>query len=81
MLAIIDTFTPKRFLPVEVTVDTMEIIKKTTGLFINNNQIFVEIGDNRHSTTDEIVNLLDGICVSLIDTVIEDDCEYILFYC
>ena len=80
MSLIKDIFQPAKFLPVYVTHDGMELIENTLQVTKINDQIFVEIGEDKASTPANIVSLFDEFFPELFDQAIEDDCEYISFY-
>jgi hypothetical protein len=77
---IIDTYQPVKHLPVHITHDGMELIENSIGVTKNNDSIFIEIGDSKHSTPKNIADFLDNYFPSLIEAAIEDNCEHILFY-
>ena len=74
-----DIFTPKLFLPVQLTRDGMELLETTTGVNRTKDTLFIEIGDDRASTASSTTSLLDEHFPDLLDQAIEDNCEYISF--
>lgn len=71
---------PAKFLPVHVTHDGIELIETTLGTTKVNDTIFVEIGENKSSTPDGIVLLLDEHFPGVLESAFDGECERISFY-
>jgi hypothetical protein len=79
MSLIKDIFTPKPFLPVQITPKAMEMLEASLETTKANNTLFIEIGDDRESTG-SVAIILDKYFPDLLNNAIEEKCEYISFY-
>jgi hypothetical protein len=80
MSLVLDIFQPAKFLPVHVTNDGIELIETALEATKVNDTIFVEIGEDKSSTPDGIVLLLDENFPGVLESAFDGECESISFY-
>lgn len=80
MTLIKDTFTPKKHLPVHVSHDGMELLETSLSKEKSIDTLFIEIGDDADSTPNNVRQLLQESFPNILETAIEEECEYIQFY-
>lgn len=79
MSLIVDTFQAAKFLPVQVTSDGIELVETELQLIKSNDSIFVEIGTDKESTPERVTTLLDKYFPGILESAIDEGCEFIQF--
>lgn len=74
-----DTFTAKKFLPVHLTNDGMELVEASLQKQKDDDVLFVEIGEGIEDTPPKTRALLQELLPGLLEEAIEEQCEYIQF--
>jgi len=80
MLRVLDTFSPAKFLPVQISEDSLEIIEMEFCKKNNNGSIYLEIGDSIEECPTAMIEFFEENSDGLLEEAIENECEYIKFF-
>ena len=75
MSLIVDTFQAAKFLPIHVTHDGIELIETALEVTRVNDTIFVESGEDKASTPQQVIDLLSEYFPEILEQAIEEDCD------